>query len=254
MAQLDYYYFGQGKVWSRRLTPTLQKWRWWGDVSELTAGFEVEKVSHKESYSGNKGLARDFAVSKALKLSAKLHQIDTAALVEQVYGSVTAIASGSVVAEVLPTVVVGDVVKLDFGGVSALSIVDSAGTPVAFGAVNYELDPRFGSIEILTLPGGIVQPLKASYTHTAGSQLALLTTAQPILQFRYEGINLAESNAPVIFECYRVGTEPLKDLALITSGTDVAGVTIDMAGLIDSSKSASGALGQFGRFIQLPAA
>lgn len=247
----DYYYYGQGKVWSRRLNVAGGKWRWWGDVSSLTAAMELEKVQHRESYSGNKGIARDFAISKALTLNATLHQLDNDSLAEVVYGTTTTIASGAVVAEPLPTVAVGDVVKLDYGAVSALSIVDSTPTtPLSVGGANYELDARFGSLEILALPGGIVQPLKASYTRGAAKQVALLTAAQPIVQFRYEGVNLAEGNAPVVLEIYRMATDPLQELALINNDTSLSGVPISLAALIDTSKPATGVLGQFGRILQ----
>ena len=167
-----------------------------------------------------------------------------------VYGTTSTIASGAVVGEELPTVAVGDVVKLDYGAVSALSIVDStAGTPLAFGSSNYELDARFGSLEVLTLPA-VVQPLKASYTRGAAKQVALLTAAQPIVEFRYEGVNLAEGNAPVVLEIYRMATDPLQELALINNDTSLSGVPISLAALIDTSKSATGALGQFGRILQ----
>ena len=254
MALQDYYFYGQGKVFSKRLDTVGGKWRWWGDVSSLEINVALQSVQHTESYSGNKGIARQFAISKALTVKATLHQLDTDSLAEQVYGASSIIAAGAVVAEPLPTVLAGDTVKLEFGGASALSIVDSAATPVVLAASNYVFDARFGSLDINTVPAGAVQPFKASYTRAAGKQVNMLTQAQPILLFRYEGINLAEGNAPVIVEIYRMATEPLQQLALINNDTKLSQSAVNLAGLIDTSKSATGSLGQFGRIIQLPAA
>jgi hypothetical protein len=230
------------------------KWRWWGNVSALTLALALEKLEHKESYSGNKGIVRSFPTSKSMTINATVNQLDTDALAEQLYGQVSTIASGAVVGEILPTVLVGDTVKLEFASVTALTIVDSTGTPVTLGAANYVLDPRFGSIDITTIPGGLVQPFKASYTRGAGKQVNMFTQAQPIVEFRYEGINLAENNAPVIVNVYRMSTDPLKELALINNDTKLSEGTITLNGLIDSTKPAAGSLGQFGRIVQMATA
>lgn len=252
MANVDYYFYGQGKVFSKRISPAAGKWRWWGDVSSLKLAVQLETVQHTESYSGNKGIARQFPISKKLTAEATLHQLDTDALAETLYGAASLISAGAVVSEVLPTVAAGDTVKLDFGGVTLLSILDSAATPVVLAPVNYVLDPRFGSLDINTIPGGAVQPFKASYTHSAGKQVNMLTQAQPIVLCRYEGLNLAEDGAPVIVEIYRMATQPLKELVLINNDTKLSEAGISLAGLIDTTKSATGPLGQFGRIIQLP--
>lgn len=251
---IETYYYGQGKVFSRKTTPGA-KWRWWGDVSALSLAAEVEKVQHKESFSGQKGLARDFSIGKTLTLSATLHQIDTTGLEDALHGKRSTIAAGNVVDEDVGNVAVGDTVKLAFGGVSAVVVTDSDGAPAVIAPANYVLDPVFGGLEFVALPSAPAptMPLKVSYTHAGGEQVNFVSQPTPVMQFRYEGVNLAENNAPVVVEIYRLSTDPLQDLALITDGTDVAGMQIAAAALIDTSKPAGGDLGQFGRFIQLNA-
>ena len=90
-----------------------------------------------------------------------------------------------------------------------------------------------------------------SWSYAGGKQVNFLTQPQPLLEFRYEGLNLAENNAPVIIELYKLATDPLQELALITGGNALAGVQIACAVQIDGAKSATGPLGQFGRFIQV---
>jgi hypothetical protein len=53
------------------------------------------------------------------------------------------------------------------------------------------------------------------------------------MQLRYEGINLAEGNAPVIAEFYKISTAPLQELALITSGNELAGMAYEAECLAD---------------------
>jgi hypothetical protein len=255
MAATEYYYYGQGKVFSRPYgTVGRGGWRWWLDVSVLTVALAVEKLEHKESYTGAKGLARSFPTATGLTLNATVHQLDTTSLAELMYGTASAIASGAVVGEDLGTVAVGDIIKLDYRQVSALTIVDStSGTPVAFGSTRYDLDARFGSLEILSLPTSPapVFPLKASYSYAAGKQVNFFTRAQPVLEVRYEGLNLAEGNRPVIAEFYKVGTDPLQNLALINNDQNLSGAQISAGSLIDTARSASGVFGQYGRIVQM---
>lgn len=247
------YYFGQGKVWSRPKGGTAKDWVWWGDVSALTFGGTDETASHQESYSGYRAKVRSFSLGGDRTLSATLHQIDPDALARLLRGTVSTIAAGTVTAEALPHgLVAGDVLKLEQPfNVSDLVITDSSGSPVTVPAEHYELDAAWGTLTILSLPAGLTQPLQAAYQYAGGRQVSFFSAKPQDLQWRYEGINLAENNAPVLCEFYKVSTSPLEELALITDGTDVAGVTVNAEALLDSSRLASGPLGQFGRFVAI---
>lgn len=256
MSTIEQYYFGQGKLSSRPFgTAGRGGWRWWGDVSKLDVAGSTEKLSHKESYSGQKATVRSFSLGSALTISGTLHQLDTLTLGELLYGVQSSVAGGAVVGENIGTVAVGDIIKLDYPGVTGLSIVDSAGTPAEFSASLYELDPRFGSLEILSLPTPApTWPLVAAYSHAGHNQVAFFNKPQPILEMRYEGVNLAENEAPVIVEFYKVGTEPLQGLALIQDGNSLAGNGFSMEVMADTTRPMSGPLGRYGRFIQVAAA
>lgn len=247
------YYYGQGRVFSRPKGAASAAWRWWGDVSALSFGGTEENVAHRESYSGQRNPVRSFGIGGDRTLSGTIHQLDVAALAELLRGTVSTIAAGSVSGEELPEdIAAGDVIKLDLPyNVSALVITDSTGSPVTVDPVNYELDAAFGSIEFLTIPGGAVQPFKAAYTHLGARQVSFFSAAPQEIELRYEGVNLAEGNAPVIAEFYKVKTGPLQTLALITSGNTVAGTEFSAEALADSSKPRSGPMGQFGRFVEI---
>lgn len=253
---IEQYYFGQGKIWSRLYGVAGAKWRWWGDVSELNAASATEKASHKESYSGKKATVRSFGIGQSMTLSGTLHQLDTVSLGELLYGEATTVAGGSVVGESLGTVAVGDIFRLANPGASSLVITDSLGTPATIAATHYRFDGRFGDLEFLTLPSSPAptMPLKAAYSYSGYKQVNFFTKPQPILEFRYEGVNLAENEAPVIVEFYKAATEPLQQLALINNGNQLAGSPFSLEVLLDSSKPVGGVLGQFGRMQQVTTA
>lgn len=246
-------YFGQGRVFSRPVGTT-GPWRWWGDMSALNFGGTTEKVKHQESFSGQKGTLADFAIGGDRTLSGTLHQLDQEALVQLLNGRVSTTAGGTVTGEPLPAdLVVGDYIKLDKPyNVSSLVITDGTPTtPKTLPTSAYELSATHGSLEILNLPNDVVQPFKAAYTYAGAKEVALFADTPKQLQLRYEGINLANGGAPVIVEFYKVSTELLQELALITSGNSVAGIAFNAAILMDPSKPASGTLGQYGRFVEI---
>lgn len=181
-----------------------------------------------------------------------LHQVDTQALAELLYGAAAEIEPVAVTGEVLGTVQVGDFIKLENPGVSALVITDSNGTPAQLEPEHYVLDANFGVIEILSLPtAALTFPLTAAYQAAGGKQVNFFTQPQPNLELKYEGFNLAENQAPVVAHFYKVATQPLQGLALIQNGNELAGNQFTLDVLSDTTKPAAGPLGRMGRFIQV---
>lgn len=256
MAQQETYYYGQGKVKLAVIAAdgSLGPWRWLMDVSALSAAIQEESVSHRESYSGKKAKVREFGISADMTLSATLRSMDTDNLALFTQGTATSTAAGSVTGEVLPSgLEAGDVVNLAQINVSDLVITDSAASPATLAAEHYSLEALYGSVEILSLPSAPAptQPLKAAYSHGASKQVTFLTAAKrPNVALRYEGVNLAEGGAPVVMELYKLAPGLLQELAMITEGTEVAGLPVTFAALLDTSKPANGPLGQFGRIVQ----
>ncbi len=255
MAQETYFY-GQGEIDAAPIVNgVLGKWRWIQDVSAMSIQLAVEKVEHKESYSGQKALVRSFPIGKTATVNITLHSIGPDNLALTLYGKVVAKAAGSVTGEVLPAdLVAGDVIRLANFGVSELVITDSASSPAPLDPQYYALraDGAYGEVQLLGLPTPApTQPFKAAYEYAANKQVGMFTAPQPTVALRYKGINLAEGGAPVIVELYKVATDPLQELALISDGNTVAGMQISGGILLDTSKPDTGDLGRFGRIIQL---
>jgi len=252
----DTYYYGQGKVFAAPIiNGVIGELRFMGDVSALSVALAVEKVEHKESYSGQKALVRSFPIGKTATLNMTLRSIETDNLAMVLYGKPVITPAGTVTGEDLGTVAAGDTIRLAQAGASNLVITDSASPAKTLDPSHYELlaNGAYGEVLFKSLPTAPapVFPLKAAYSHTAKKAVGMFTAPQPTVAIRYQGVNLAEGNAPVLIELYKVATDPLAELPLISDGTEVAGLSITGGILLDSNKPASGELGQFGHITQL---
>ena len=253
----DEFFYGQGRISLAERDATTGvpgKFIYVGDVSVLTGKMTTTQVKHMESNSGQRSLAASFTVEKAMTVDMTLHSLSTANLAIAMRGAVVTTAGGTATAESLgASLDVGDVVYLANPGVSSLVITDSTGTPLTLVKdTDYAVDENFGRITILSV-GAYVQPFKAAYTYAARSAVGMFTTAQKYYALRYEGLDLANGNVPVIADYYKVSPGVLQELQHITTGTDVAGMAITGDVLLDSNKPATGPLGQFGSITKVAA-
>lgn len=251
------YYFGQGQVHVAPYGSTAN--RWVGDVSALSLSVEVNNIDHFESHSGQRNRARRIPIQTDGTVQLTAHQFDANNLALYLLGTVTQVnASGSPADTfAIPSASAGDIVFLPHiniltGTGYTFSIQDAKTSPTTLTeGTHYRLDVRFGKIEFIALPTGIQFPLTVSYKHGAASQLAMLTTQAPLLSITYTGVNLAENNAPVRAELYRVSLNPIEELPFISQDA-VAEASISGALEADASKAAGGPLGQMGRILEIP--
>lgn len=253
------YYYGQGRISLALIDGAGAKgaYQWVGDVSAFTLKYTSDKVQHKESYSGQKGLVRSFPVGAALDIDLTLHQFDAANLARVLRSTVVATAAGTATAEALGTATsaADDVLYLQHPGASDVVITDSTpSTPKTLIAdTDYTLDGNFGRVTLKNVTGYVL-PLTVAYSYKANNAVGMLTQGQSNYALKYEGFNLAEGNAPFIVDVYKLAPDIVQQLELITSGNDVAPLAVTGAGLLDSSKISNGALGQFGSILQVAAA
>ncbi|NDP58004.1 MAG: hypothetical protein GZ090_01415 [Oxalobacteraceae bacterium] len=248
------YYLGQGKLYiaARSAAGLPMPLRWLGDVSDAKLALKVDNVEHKESYTGQRLTAKKIVTGKEASFDFTLMELSKDNLSLALYGKASTIASGSVTAEVLPAdLVADDRVALKYPKVSTVVITDSTPTtPLTLDPSKYTVDADYGTITLLDVTA-VVQPLNVAYTHAALENVSIFTASQSEVFLRYEGINLAEDGAPVIVELYKVSTEPLKELALIT--TKFAETAIASTVLLDSARPVDDEIGQFGRILQVAA-
>ncbi|MDR3444699.1 hypothetical protein [Dyella sp.] len=255
------YRYGQGRIsiaYRDPVTGLPGKFKWVGDVSALSVKLSVAKVTHNESFTGQQAETASFPTKKTSTLDMTINQVDIDTLALALFGTPVTTAAGTVTGELLDaTLVANDVFYLANPGVSEVVITDStsgaAKTLVA--GTDYSLDDaNFGRCTLLNVTG-FVMPLKAAYSYGARKAVGIFTAKQPNIALRYEGVNLANDGAPEMVDLYKVATDPLAELALISTGNDVEGMLITGGVLIDPSKPATGGLGQFGSITQIsPAA
>lgn len=246
MSHPETYFYGQGKVYLAPLLPNGRPgvYRWVGDVSALNVALTVEKLAHKESYSGQRITVRSFPTSKDGTVTATWNDRSPENLAIVFYGHQAVVPAGTVTGEVLPTgIKAGDRVALLHQNVSTVVI----GTLVE--GKDYTVDVMYGAIDFLTAPPG--PATTAKYAYKGGLNTTLFTEHQANYALRYEAINLAENGSSEILELYKVAFEPLAALSLINTDTTIGGMETSAAILFNNAMPADTLLGRFGRYIHV---
>lgn len=226
--------------------------RWVGDASKCDVSLTTESETRKESYSGNRLTSARLRKGNDATIALTLNWANADNLALGLYGAKATVAAGAVTGEVLPTgLIAGDLVVLNSGGVSALVITDSAGTPATLTpGTHYTLDSANGGVVGIVNVGTFVQPFKAAYSHTISNDVTMFTVAPPERYLLLDGINTID-NSPVRMRLYRTQFDPAATLPLINDSFG----TLELSGavLYDTEAAVDTTLGGFGK-IELPTA
>lgn len=246
------YYSGQGRVYigTRNAAGNPLNLRYVGNVPDLKLTLTTDVIQHQESVSGQR--LTDLHLIKAKKGDVAFSLEDFVAdnLDMALYGATSAVAAGTVTGELLPaTVTVGGSYLLAQQFVSAVVVTDSSGVPLTLPTTQYKVNANGGSIEFLDITAGgpYVQPFKVAYAYGAAHHTAMFATPLQEHWVRFEGLNTANSNAPVIVDLYRVAIDPTKNLNLIGDVLEKLPLTGQV--MADLTKPDTGPLGVFGRVI-----
>lgn len=252
MASETKYFSFQGKTSTgkRNADGSLGALTWQQNNSKLDLALEVTQETIKESHSGQRSDDFIFPTAKTLNFSLSLYGATPENFARAFHAGNVVVASGTVTDEAFPDdLVVGDYVKLDHEGVSALVLTDSTGSPVTLTLdTHYSIDSAFGGrIKILDLTG-LTQPISAAYSYASSNSLALLNATPEEVYLIFDGVDTANGNAPVYMEIYRAATKPVGSMSMIHN----EGVgTIEMEGtaLFDATKAADPVFGGLARFV-----
>lgn len=220
MSNITKYFSLQGRVSFFARTPAGKKGAgiWAQNVPKLDVSMEVTEESVKESHSGNKMKDLVFEIEKALTTAFTLHGFNLDNLARAMWASRYSIVGGTASAELLPLdLAVGDYFALDHQNTSALTLVDSTGTPVSLVAdEHYALVSAFaGHGQILDLTG-LTQPLKASYTYATSNALSLLATRPDDHFLVFDGIETI-SKQRAYLEIPRHTSKPVSTVSMINN-------------------------------------
>jgi len=229
------YYSGQGIVYlAELLNGVPQGFVDVGNCPDLKTSLEVSTFEKKESRTGSRLLALRQTTEKKATIAFTLDSFHKENLQKALFGSLTSVATGSVT-DTPVTARLGKVVPLPDIKVSSVVVKDAA-----TGLITYELDKNYtvnletGSLYIMTAAEQTAagaassiaeaEGLEVSYTRADQVNIEAFGAAEKEYALRFEGLNTADANEPVLLTAHRVRLSPLKTLALISDETG----TLDM--------------------------
>ncbi len=214
------YFSGQGALLlatRNTVTGAAEGFRPVGNVSELMISVSTTEFEHRESCSGVRGL--DLVLTQEINaaVSFTMESINRENLALTLYGSSSAVATASVTDE-SHTAFLGLWIALDNIKVSSVAVTHISGTPVYTLGTDYNVNLETGSV--LPIAGGAIlaaQELHIDYTYADQEDIQGVTfSAAPERYARFEGLNTADANKPVVVSLYRLSVAPLAELSLIS--------------------------------------
>lgn len=223
--------------------------RWVGDAPRCEVSLSTDSETRRESYSGQRLTSARLQTGSDAQVSLTLNWANPENLALGLYGEVRSIAAGTVTGEILPSgLVAGDSIALDHGGVSALVVTDSNGTPATLvEGTHYNLDSAAGGVINIIDLATFTQPLKAAYSHTASQDVTMFTAKPPERYLLLDGINTLDGS-PVKVRLYRVQFDPASSVPMINES--FGQLELSGAALYDDEASQDAELGGFGKIEQ----
>lgn len=227
------------------------------DVGEVMISIEVTKEFKSNISSRHEVNSTDahVPVSQEVKGTLSLKESTAKNLERILHGTKTANAGGSVTAQAFPTgIAAGETHRLPgFSGIaSALTIVDSNGTPATLVlGTDYTVDLNYGTVTFISVAGK-TQPFKASYTQAASTRVSILTKRVINKFLRFHGLNIGNNDGARRFlsELYDCTLMPASKVEL--KGDDFATYEIQFVCLADPNKSGTDTeFGQYGNYLAL---
>jgi len=214
------YFSGQGALLlaSRDVTGAALGFLPVGNVSALTLGVDTTTFEHKESCTGVRGT--DLEIVQEIKVSASftMESLSKENLALALFGSSSTVVGAPVLDEQIP-LYLDKWMPLANINVSSVVVGDDAlPTTTYVEGTDYQVNLAAGSIMALT--GGAItdgQVVFVDYTAGGHDEVEAVETGSPPERWaRFEGLNTANSDSPVVVDFYRMSMQPLKELAMIT--------------------------------------
>lgn len=243
------YFSGQGVVLLGTRDPVTGKGKNFvpvGNVSDLKISIATSTIEHKESQSGARGIDLRLTTEVKANMSMSMESFNASNLATALRGASTAVA-GATVTDEPAEFAKGKIIALEHIGVSAVTISKGVTPLVAYtagmddGDWDYKLNASAGSVLCATTPvtGALVDgdDLTIDYTHAAQDVVGALTEAATEVFVRFEGLNTADGNKPVVVEVFRFLTDPLKELSLLSD--TVQAYALEGTILLDAAQDGS---------------
>ena len=188
-----------------------------GNVSEVTISVETTEFEHKESCTGQRGIDITLTQEINVGLNMTLESINKENLALALFGTSSALTAASVTNQSVRGYI-GLWSPLAHVKVSAVVVTNNLSTVTYVLGTDYLLNLEAGSIFIVT--GGAItnaQELFVDYSFALQDEIFAVTTGTaPIKYVRFEGLNTADTDKPVVIDLFKVSIKPLAELALIS--------------------------------------
>lgn len=187
-----------------------------GNCSELKLSVNTSTVEHKETTTGARAIDLRLTTEVKANMEVTIENFNAANLSQAMRGHHVSSVAGTVTAEPI-TGYPGMISPLAHLRVSNVIVKTTAATPVTLVAgTDYVVNTEAGSIKFLK--GGAVATttaLTVDYSYEAQEEVHGLTQPMQTIWMRFEGLNTADTNKPVVVDVFKFSTDPLKDLELI---------------------------------------
>lgn len=235
---------GQGKVYAaeRDANGLPKAFKFFGNVPELKLQLSSDTVEHKESTSGSRVTDQRMVKENKTALSMTIEEFTADNLATALWGTSVAITGATVTNEDLPTgLLVGDYFRTKYPKISAVTT-----TPASVAGTDYQITSAdHGMLKVLSAAILGSGTPKINYTYAAVTDVTMFTKPSVERWLRFEGLNTADSNKPVLIDLYRVIFDPMKDFGLIND--EFAKWELGGSALYDLTKAGDAQLGGFGR-------
>ena len=236
MADNTYYpYLGSGKIYAR-VAGAAAGLVELGNASKLELSVKEDKQKLKDFSKQGGGTYSSVSRIDEVTVQMTLNDLNKTNVSRAVFGTESAVASGSVVDEAV-TGYKGAIVPVAHPNPTTVVVKNTAGSTDYVAGTDYEV--RAGGIYILDA-GTITdaQALKVSYSYAAYNKVEAMTQGAIVLELHFEGLNEANSGKPVILDIFRAQLSPTKALSLL--GDKFADLEIEAEVLKDGTKSGIG--------------
>ena len=214
----------------------------------LKVSTTTQQVKHQESYTGQGLTDLVIETTKEVTLGIQLENFDKDNLVLALFGTPTAIAGATVTGESLKAPGPGRSVPL-----ANINLTSFTSLSAGVQGTDYTVNLKTGMISFTagsTIAAGT--SLTASYVCAAAEKVAAFTATNKEYWLRFDGLNTAEGDNPVVIDCFRVRFMPSKEWSLI--GNELSSLELDGDALYDAKQPDSTVDGRFFRVRQAAAA
>lgn len=233
---MSYYpYVGTGKVYMKR-EGAASGFIEIGNASKLELQIKDVKKDLRDYTKPGGGIYASMVRIDSVTAVMTLHDLDKGNVAKAVFGSDSSVTGTAITDEVV-TAYKGALCPLLHPAPTAVTVTNSGASTTYVANTDYEVRP--GGIFILAA-GAITdaQSIKVDYTFATYDKVEALTAGALIFALRFEGLNEANSGAPVIVDVFRLQLSPAKALDLI--GDDFAKIEVEGTVLKDTSKTGVG--------------